>query len=153
MTNDAWNPPVPDIPIPKGLFRVYVAAPYARAEEAREIHKKLRALQMTPTSSWAENATGKEALDTLTDQERYDICAQNDCDLCGSDVVLLRSVQGEGGEMFCELCLALEQVIPVVYVGPRFILSAYRQGVTRVDSLSSALDHLCTMRRLTNPQT
>ena len=44
--------------------------------------------------------------------------------------------------MFAEIRLALAHRIPVLWVGERRILSAYREGVLCVDTLGDAMAHL-----------
>ncbi len=61
------------------------------------------------------------------------IALANDRDLLGADLVVALPRDGAGAEMFAEVRLALAHRIPVLWVGARRPLSAYREGVLRVD--------------------
>lgn len=71
---------------------------------------------------------------------------KNDGDLLDSHVVLVIAREAVGGEMFSELRLALVHQVPVIYLGERRVLSAYRAGVTLVEDLDAALTELVAMR-------
>jgi hypothetical protein len=132
-------------------FRVYVAAPYADASGVRRVHALLRYLRLEPTSSWAEEAEGPEALDRLPLELVREIADRNDAALASSSAVLVLAREGAGREMFAEIRFALERRIPVVWVGPARPLTAYRVGVTRVDDLTEALATLCELAAAREP--
>lgn len=127
-------------------FLVYVAGPYGDAAFVRVIHEKLRALDMVPTSRWAESAAGPEDFSVMTEASLRKTAAENDADLRGSDVCLVVSRAGAGGEMFAESRIALEWGKPLVWVGRR-TLSAWRSGVVRVEGLSEGLAELAAMKK------
>jgi len=59
-------------------MHVYVAAPYMDAPLVRALHQQLTSARFTPTSSWADEATGAEALDALSPAEVRRIAKAND---------------------------------------------------------------------------
>lgn len=123
-------------------MNVYVAAPYADAALACALHERLAWAGFTPTSAWAENANGPEALDTLSTDEVRRMARDNDDAVHRAHVVIVLARDGAGGEMFAEARLALEYETPVIWVGTRRPLSAYRPGVLRVDTVEQALERL-----------
>jgi len=122
------------------LIPVYIAAPFADAALVRAIEPRLLPLGAESHSGWAQHANGPEQLDSMPLQSIQNIAAANDRDLMSAFAVLVLSRDGAGGEMFAEARLALEYGIPVVWVGARRPLTAYRPGVVRVDTLEEALD-------------
>lgn len=120
-------------------LRCYVAAPFGDAPFVREVHACLRLLGLEPTSSWAEHADGSpEQLDTMPLEEVRALAERNDHALATSDVVLVLPREGAGREMYAEARLAIAIGLPVVWVGGPRPLSAYREGVIRVESLTDA---------------
>ncbi len=119
--------------------RGYVAGPYADAPRVRQLHAELRALGIRPVSRWAEEATGPEALEELSLSAVRAIARRNDDDLLNAHFAIVLARDGAGGEMFAEVRLALDSGIPVVWVGKRRPLTAYREGVVRVASVFDAL--------------
>jgi hypothetical protein len=127
-------------------MNVYIAAPYEDSQLVREHHILLRDLRMTPTSQWAEDAQdGTEDLRQLSPRVARVRAFRNDLDLRSAHVVVVFARDGAGGEMFAEARLALENNIPVIWAGERRTLSAYRDGVIRVDSLGDAFRVLKAM--------
>jgi hypothetical protein len=122
--------------------RVYVAAPYIDAPLVRELHDRLRALGCVCTSAWAEVANGEEHLEALTANERASLIAANDTAVATADVVIVLARHGAGGEMFAEARLAELLEIPILWVGERRTLGAYREGVRRVAAIDMALEHI-----------
>jgi hypothetical protein len=129
-------------------FKVYVAAPYDDAPAVREAHGWLRANRFIPVSSWADKVEGPERLDLLTSAQCHAIAEGNDRDLLSAHALLVLSRAGAGGEMFGEARLALEFGIPVVWVGSRRPLTAYRRGVVRVYTREAGLEQLLAFARL-----
>jgi len=126
-------------------FRVYVTAPYEDARAVRRIHSLLRYLRLEPTSSWVDEATAPEALDALPVEELRRRAQRNDDDLESSSAILVLPRHGAGREMFAEARVAIDRHIPVVWVGGPRSLSAYRDGVVRVEDLMEGLAHLCEL--------
>lgn len=127
--------------------RVYCAAPYEDAGFVREhVHDRLRALGFEPSSRWAESAFGHEDLTSFTTLTLRRIAAGNDADIDGSAALLMLARKGAGGECFAEAARALLRGIPVVWVGRR-TLSAWREGVVRVDDLDDALQALLVITK------
>jgi hypothetical protein len=120
-------------------MRVYVAAPFARRSEVREVHKRLRALGIEPTSSWANAPDG--IADAPTPEEAKVAIRQNDADLKSSDAVLVMGYPGEGGEQFAEARLGILLGKPVIWTGRR-ILSSFRPGAVYLSTLDLALSAL-----------
>lgn len=123
-------------------LRCYVAAPFIDASFVREVHACLRLLGIEPTSSWAEHANGPEDLESMPLDEVRAIAERNDHALATSDVVLVLPRETAGREMYAEARIALAIGLPVVWVGGPKPLSAYREGVARVDSLAEAFREL-----------
>ncbi len=119
-------------------MKVYVAAPYADAEQVRILHERMRAFGLKPTSAWAEQADGAEDFSLFTPADLRRFALKNDADLSSSDCVLVLSRVGAGGEMFAEARLALVEGLPVYWVGRR-TLSAWREGVTLCEDTDDAL--------------
>ena len=125
------------------MLRVYLAAPFADAPQVRELDTQLDAAGIVVTSTWAHAASGPEALGALPVDEVRRVALANDRDLLGAHLVVALAREGAGAEMFAEVRLALAHRIPVVWVGARRPLSAYREGVLRVGSLDDATLFLC----------
>ena len=122
--------------------RVYVAAPFGRGPfVARVVHPALAARGLEATSSWVATADGApERLDALPLERVRAIAERNDADLASSQVVLVLGDVGTGREMYAEARIAIALGLPVVWVGPPYPLSAYREGVDRVRSVEEGLD-------------
>jgi transcriptional regulator with XRE-family HTH domain len=133
-------------------FGVYVAAPYADALHVRRVHDLLRRVAIEPTSQWAEDATGPEALDELPLSDVREMAERNDEYLLASHALLVVPRDNAGAEMFAEARIALEYEIPVVWVGARRPLSAYRPGVVRVGAISEAVEKLVSLAAIAFPQ-
>ena len=119
--------------------RCYVAAPFVDAPYVREVHACLRLLGIEPSSSWAEQADGQpEQLDAMPLELVRAIAERNDHALATSDVVLVLPRDGAGREMYAEARLAIAIGLEVIWVGGPRPLSAYREGVTLVDTLQEA---------------
>lgn len=129
-------------------LRCYVASPYDDAPLVREVHARLRALGVRPTSTWAEHATGPERLDEMPLEQLRAIAVRNDVALAESDVVMVLPREGRGREMYGEARLAVAFGIPVLWVGSTRCLTAYRAGVERVATVEDALAHVARMRTL-----
>ncbi len=123
----------------KAAHSIYVASWYQNAPAVRDLHDRLLALGVTPTSSWASTARGAENLTAMSRAELVQIAIQNDRDLGNADAVIAIAGEGVGGEMFAELRLALMLSKPVYYVGQRRILSAYRPGVVLCADVDEAM--------------
>lgn len=121
--------------------RIYVAAPFGRGPfVAGEVHPALAARGFSCTSSWVGSANGApERLDELPIERVRAIAERNDADLASSDLVIVLGDVGTGREMYAEARIAIALGLPVVWVGPPFPLSAYREGVVRVRSMEEAL--------------
>ena len=129
--------------------RVYVAAPFGRGPFVlASVHPALEARGLACTSSWAQGADGTpERLDALPIERVRAIAARNDADLAASDVVLVLGDVGTGREMYAEARMAIALGLPVVWLGPPFPLSAYREGVVRATSLDEALEGVASLAR------
>ena len=125
------------------MLRVYLAAPYLDAPRVRDLDTELDALGIDVTSTWAHAASGAEALGAMPVDEVRRIALANDRDLLGAHLLVALACDGAGAEMFAETRLALAHRIPVLWVGTRRPLSAYREGVLRVASLAEGMIFLC----------
>ena len=123
------------------MTRIYIAAPYARAKEARAAGLFLVSRGLCIESTWDIAAAGPESLDSVCAAEAIKI---NDSELQISDAVLCLAYRGEGGEMYCELTRALIAGKPVYWVSMdgRDVLSAWRPGVVRCASVDDAIDQI-----------
>lgn len=119
-------------------MRCYVASRFAERFAVRAIHLRLRARGITPTSRWAD--TPDHLADTSNPEEARAAALMNDEDIDASDAMLVVATP-ELGEHACEARYSLALSIPVVWLGRR-ILSSYRPGVVRVDSLDEAIERL-----------
>lgn len=127
---------------------VYVAAPYPHAAEARAAHAELRSMDMKPTSSWAEEASGLEVLSDAHCADQRRIWDRNVEDLSDSHALLALSQPSGGGEFFVEVGLAIGRSIPVLWVGTRRVLSCYSGRVRVFSTLMDALVVLGRANRL-----
>jgi hypothetical protein len=129
-------------------MRVYVGAPFASAGRVRETHRLLESIGCHPTSHWAELATDAEH---LSDDKRRSQGAQwqvnAEC-LAQSEAMLVLSEDVAGGELYAEVGRALSRGIPVLWTGPRRILSCYAPGVVIERSLDSALNRLARVAKV-----
>jgi hypothetical protein len=122
-------------------MRVYVGAPYASAAHVREVHGLLERIGCHPMSHWAELATTAEHLsDTSARAHGAQWKINADC-IDQAEAMLVLSEETGGGELFAEVGRALARGIPVLWTGPRRILTCYAQGVV-IESLDEALDKL-----------
>ena len=97
-------------------MKLYVIAAYSHAPQVRAIHERLRALGIEPTSSWAEEANGPEALDGLSDDECYRIWDRNRRDLDSASVALVLA-DTQMREGYSEAAHAMRTGCRVVWVG------------------------------------
>lgn len=120
-------------------YAVYVAAPYADAPLVREVHQLLSDAGITPTSTWAKDATpGPENQSAFTPEQLRAFAENNDADVLRADAVLVLAREGAGGEMFAEVARAQLWGKAVFWVGRR-TLSAWRAGVQQCWSVGDAL--------------
>jgi hypothetical protein len=130
------NMPTSSAPV---VLRVYLAAPFLDAPQVRDLDTTLSGLGIEVTSTWAHGASGAEQLDAMPPDEVRRIALANDRDLSSAHLVVALARDGAGAEMFAEVRLALAHRIPVLWVGTRRPLSAYREGVLRVPSVDQAM--------------
>ena len=97
-------------------MKLYVIAAYSHAPQVRAIHERLRALGIEPTSSWAEEANGPEALDGLSDDECYRIWDRNRRNLDSASVALVLA-DSPTREGHAEAAHAMRTGCRVVWVG------------------------------------
>lgn len=128
------------------MSTVYVAAPYADAEQVRALHRRMRVMGLQPTSSWAEAADGPESFTNKLPEVLRDFALANDAELLRSSAVLVLARDGVGGEMFAEARLALDNDIPVFWVGRR-TLSAWREGVVLCEDVDDGLSKILHARK------
>jgi hypothetical protein len=119
-------------------MNIYFAAPYDDAPLVQRLHTRAKTMGLKPMSHWAETAHGSEQLATMPIERVRSIAWDNDVDLKSSQVVIVLAREGAGGEMFAEARLALTHEIPVIWVGDRRPLTAYRPGVIRVGGIEEA---------------
>jgi hypothetical protein len=131
------------------MLPVYVAAPFHAASRAREVHQLLMAQECVPTSSWATAAgDGPVGPEILLDSEVKLLSARfqrNIDDLDNAYALLVLSDERDGGEMFAEVGRAIANGIPVLWTGPRRILSCFAVG--RVRMFASLDDALAVLKR------
>ncbi len=128
-------------------FHVYVAAPYADAALVRDVHSRLGEYDVGYTSQWAVRADGPEDISRYTVEARRNEAYANDAAVKACDVCLVLAREGAGGEMFAEARLAQEWEKPIVWVGRR-TLSAWREGVIRVEDLDQAIERIIRIKAL-----
>lgn len=117
-------------------IKVYVAAPYGRREYVRIVHDWLMEAGLEPCSSWAYSELPEDFSDAAVIEAAIE---ENDMALEEAEAVLVLAFDGEGGEMFAEVARAIDDDVPVFWVGRR-ILSAYREGVHRISQNWPSLD-------------
>jgi len=124
-------------------MRVYVGAPYGAAGRVKDVHGLLRSIGCEPTSHWAEFATSEVEIlkDSSARQHRAQWHINQDC-LDSSEAMLVLSEPTGGAELFAEVGRALCIGRPVLWTGPRRILSCYAPGMVVLQSVSDALDRL-----------
>lgn len=128
-------------------MRVYLASAYRNGHLVDTMIKpSAEARGLVVASTWHIGALPpdrlhSENLEAMSLSLVRRIADTNDRDLAGADGVLVLW-HHECGETFAELRHALHLGKPVAYVGPRFILSAYREGVQRFSHYGDALTWL-----------
>jgi hypothetical protein len=128
----------PTTPVRRVSLRVYLAAPFADAPQVRELDETLEAMGIEVTSTWAHGASGAEQLDVMDVEAVRSLALTNDRNLATAHLLVALARDGAGAEMFAEVRLALAHRIPVLWVGTRRPLSAYREGVLRVATRGEA---------------
>jgi hypothetical protein len=126
------------------VIAVYIAAPFASAQRARDLHRRLEGRGMRWTSLWAEAADGPEDLDAMHVQVRENVRATNHDAIRASGALLVLGT-GAPCETLVELGIAIAHGLPVVWLEgeARLPLSATCASVcTRVASIEAALDEL-----------
>ena len=131
-------------------MRVYFGSPFPDALHVRRLHLLARMRGLEPVSAWAETSDGPEELERMPLRTVRTLAAQNDRDLLSAHVVVILAREGAGGEMFAEARLALAHGIPVIWVGARRPLTAYREGVLRINCVPTALRVLTAFAALAN---
>jgi len=124
------------------MLRVYLAAPFVDARDVRDLDARLEALGIGVTSTWAHAASGPELLGAMPVDDVRRIALANDRDLLAAQLLVALAREGAGAEMFAEVRLALAHRIPVLWVGTRRPLSAYREGVLRVATIAEGMTYL-----------
>ena len=125
-------------------MKVYVAAPFGDGARARSFSSALHVRSIETVSTWAETASGAEQLSDLALGHVRALASANDRELESAHVLVALPRERAGGEMFAEVRRALDLDIPVVWVGKRTILSAYRPGAIRVLGEYDAINLLTT---------
>ena len=132
-------------------MKVYVIAAYDHAPQVRAIHDRLRMVAIEPTSSWAEEAHGAEALGTKTYEERYEIATRNARDLAaaGAVIALLDTPMREG---WLELARAVDEGKKILLVGRHCLSTSLwvdwkSQRAMHFDTVDAALEGLAGMVR------
>lgn len=137
-------------------MKIYVAAPFIKADEVRDFHRALGERGFGVTSDWAHSAeaNGPEDLVSMRQGEREEIANHNDECVANAHAVVALCYRGLGKEMFCECTLARLLGKPVVWVGDPAImpLSAFRRGSVRVTHLELALQTLVAMKARALPE-
>lgn len=139
-------------------LKLYVASAWRNGHFADTIIKPAAAARgLEVVSSWHDGAPHpdrmpREDLESKPIAIVRRIAETNDRDLASADGVLV-IWHHECGETFAELRYALQLGKPVAYVGPRFILSAYREGVARFSYHGDALTWLAGELRDRAPTT
>ena len=110
-------------------------------EMAREVNSALEALGMKPTARWCYQTEESDA-EVSSRAEWLRFAERNDADLSEAHVVLLLSSESGCGESFAEARLALTKRIPVIWTGPRRILTTWREGVLYLLTVADASDRL-----------
>lgn len=131
------------------MIAVYVAAPYALAQRARDTHRQLEGRCMRWTSLWAEAADGPEDLAAMPVGVRESVRATNHDAIRASGALLVLGTAAPC-ETLVELGVAIAHGLPVVWLdgGARLPLSATCESVcTRVASVDAALDELVRLAR------
>jgi len=121
------------------MFSLYIATAYVRADLVeRDIRPLAEDLGLTLVSRWHIGAQGPERLHDLPLPAVQYIAEKNDADLDVADAVLVLAHESMG-ETIAEMTRAILAGKIVAYVGPRYILSAYRPGVGRFSDPRDAL--------------
>lgn len=121
---------------------IYIATAYPRAQWVEEVIRPLvESRRLHLASSWHVGAHGVETLDRMTEAQVRAIADANDRQIVAADAVLVLWDRA-CGETLCELRYAATLGKTVAYVGPRFVLSAYRDGVRRFSDVRDAVTWL-----------
>jgi hypothetical protein len=129
-------------------MNVYFCASHLDSVNVRHLQDGVRQQGLVPVSTWPYEVVGPERLDDLQLSQVRAIADRNDRDLRKAHIAVVLARDGVGAEMFAEARLALSLGIPALWVGTRRPLSAYREGVHRVDDVVHAMKVLRGLRRL-----
>jgi len=131
------------------MVKVYVAAPYLKAEAARLVHRILEHYGFGWTSTWAEDARGPDNHAELAEADRERLRLRNQRAIEEADAVLVLGAANMC-ESLVEVGYAIARAVPVVWVegGQRLPLSATCPGVcTRVPVIVDAMGALAEITR------
>lgn len=123
-------------------MNIYVIAAYGHAAEVRQLHARLRELGHTPTSRWAEEATGPEDLGSMALEQLADAWERNHADMLRADavIVLADTAMREG---FMEAERAVEAGMSIVWVGrPTLSVAAFPGRARMFASVDEAVEGL-----------
>ena len=129
------------------MSRIYIASAWRNGHYADTIVKPAaEARGLTVVSTWHDGAPPPERAPSEDLPSKpigivRRIADTNDRDLASADGVVV-IWHHEAGETFAEMTRALLAGKPVAYVGPRYILSAFREGVERFSYCPDALTWL-----------
>lgn len=131
------------------MIHAYVIASYSRASFVRaEVHPALREMGLTPTSSWAETATGPEDLATLDARQIRAAAVRNCRDLASADIVfMLADGWPQPREGFVELGEADALCKRVVFVGRPCLRVAWRASEGLCTVVATYAEGLEAVRR------
>lgn len=124
----------------------YVAAPYASAAFVRVIHDRLVGVGVTPTSSWAIQARGREDFSQCAPEALRAARESNLFDIRRAGSLFLYDPTGEGHATYGEGELALEWGKTVVWFSPKGI-TQWARGVVRAKDLDDAISVLARLAR------
>lgn len=130
-------------------MRIYIAAPFCRKSEARDIRALMRARNYTVTSTWIDS---KEATDKVSSEILTQAAIENLNDLEQADTIVFLNLsefvlEGQGGKHF-ECGYALAQGKHLIVVGQRSQVFHYHPSVTVCFSVSELFNHLRSMEKL-----
>lgn len=125
---------------------LYLASSYTNAAWIESfVRPRVELAGCVIVSTWHDLPHAPEDLESLSDDERHRIAAQNDRDLSRAQAALVIADE-RSGETFVEAGRAWQAGTPIVWTG-RAILTAYRPGVVRCATLGEAFNVLDEMVR------
>lgn len=126
--------------------KVYIAAPYSKWSDVLELAGHIETKGFRPLCTWATLAKKNKGSESSGESAIQEAIRTNDRECSEARIMVALAYFDLGGEMFSEIGLHLNRARPVVWIGERRTLSAYRRKVTIVANMNEAVVALSAIR-------